>query len=179
MTPEDAPEFLGRLNALAELFDAKFSEVKQQMYFEALKDLDLCWVIEALNDAAKKCTFMPKPAELRVFAQGDPQEAAEQAWVDFKEAARQIGAYRDWMPDDPETAQAVIDVFGTWPKACETDFSAEMWASKRKEFIASYKRHYLKIQDVLRLSGIPSMWEKRRRPLEIVADVKELEAGHE
>lgn len=154
MTPDDAQNFLGRLNALAELFDAKCSEVKQQLYFEALKDLPLWVVQEAMSKAAQTCTFMPKPVELRILAHGDPNDLAEQAWVEFKGAAHRLGAYRDWMPDDPETARALIDIFGTWPRACHADLSPEMWASKRKEFLNAYKRHYRTLADApLILSG--------------------------
>lgn len=139
MTNRDAGEFLGRLVGLSELYGAKFSEAKGSLYFEALKDLPLEQVIGAMNQAVKTCTFMPKPAEIRTLAIGDTEDRAEGAWMLLRKAMGQVGSYRSLIVDDPVLAEAIVAVFGSWPQACLTDLSPEMWASKRKEFGRVYR----------------------------------------
>lgn len=138
MTNKESPEFLRRLKALAELFDAKFSEAKATLYFEALKDLPLKAVIRALNQAVKACTFMPRPAELRNFALGDSEDRAESAWILFREAMKRAGSYASLAITDAALAETIVAMFGSWPQACSQEFSPEMWSSKRKEFARVY-----------------------------------------
>ncbi len=164
MTIEDAPEFLTLLGGLAEVFDAKFSEVKQQLYFEALKDLTLRDIREAMQEAIKTCKFMPRPVEIRTLVHGDPKDHAEQAWADLRRDARQCGAYASFTPEFPEAAQALVESFGSWPSFCAAELSPEMWASKRKEFIAAFERHFRCIEIPLQLAGIPAL-ERGARPV--------------
>ncbi len=157
MTIEDAPEFLTLLGGLAEVFDAKFSEIKQQLYFEALKDLPLCDIRAAMEEAVKTCKFMPRPVELRTLVHGDPKDLAEQAWAELRRDAKEIGAYTSVMPEMPEAARALVETFGSWPLFCAAELSPEMWASKRKEFIASFQRHFRNSGEALWLAGIISL----------------------
>lgn len=142
MTNQDAGEFFGRLAALSELFNgagAVFSEAKGELYFEALRDLPLEAVIQGLNEAVRRCTFMPKPAEIRALIFGDDEDTAELAWQAYKQTARRIGGYSSPTFEDPALADALVAVFGSWEAACWTDFTPEMWASKRKEFGRVYR----------------------------------------
>lgn len=139
MTLDDLEVFFGRLAVLAELFDAKFSEAKSEIYFRALEDLPLDDVIAAMNAAARVCTFMPKPAELRKLAVGDDEDLAEQAWLALRGAMRVAGAYASLATADPALGETIVAMFGGWPQACATDLSPEMWSSKRKEFGRIYR----------------------------------------
>jgi len=134
MTPNQSGEFVRRLNALGELFDAQLSPTKQALYFEALRDLEFQEVARALNVATKACTFMPKPAELRAFAIGTPEDQAERAWLSLRAAMSQIGSYRSLVTHDAALGETVTAMFGSWPAACAADFTPEMWSAKRKEF---------------------------------------------
>lgn len=138
MTNQESPNFFSRLKALAELFDAKFSEAKATLYFEALKDLPLEAVIRALNQAVKSCTFMPRPAELRNFALGDSEDRAEGAWISFRETMKRAGSYASLSIADAALGETIIAMFGSWPQACAQELSPEMWSSKRKEFARVY-----------------------------------------
>jgi hypothetical protein len=138
MTTRDTEAFFTRLAALAELFDAKFSPAKAQLYFEALKDLAFDDVVTALSLAAKTCTFMPKPAELRKLAVGDDDDVTERAWLAFKAAVRSIGQYNSLATADAALGESILAMFGTWPAACVADLSPEMWTAKRKEFSRVY-----------------------------------------
>lgn len=139
MQPDDAPEFFGRLTALAELFDAQFSPAKSALYFDALADLSLEQAASAMNAAARSCKFMPRPAELRTMVLGDVNERVERAWLAWRTAARKVGQYRSLLLEDTVLAETLEAVFGSWPAACSAEYSAEMWASKRKEFDRVYR----------------------------------------
>ena len=142
MTPEQAPEFLARLMALGELFNAKLSEAAQTLYFDALSDLDIDDVVCGMTDAAKSCKFMPKPIEIRELATSSVDDDAEESWEALKSNSRRLGAYdSSWRDDVSETAiQTLYAIFGNWSNFCTWDYSHEMWAAKRKEFIRSYVR---------------------------------------
>lgn len=142
MTNQDARAFFERLAGLAELFNgagAVFSDTKAELYFEALRDLPLETVIGGLNEAVKRCTFMPKPAEIRKLVVGDDEDTAELAWLEYKKFAKQIGGYHSPTFTDPALADALVAVFGSWQAACWSDFTPEMWSSKRKEFGRVYR----------------------------------------
>lgn len=139
MDLSDNDAFTARLVGLGELFDANLTPVKQALYFEALRDLPIELVVRALNLATRKCTFMPKPAELRKLAVGDDEDAAEKAWMAFQGAMRAIGSYTSLITADPALGETISTVFGSWPAACGADLSPEMWASKRKEFGRVYR----------------------------------------
>ncbi len=156
MTTDDAPRFVERLTAVAEVFDAKLSEAKLTLYFEALKDLALADVLEGMGLAVRTCKFMPKPVELRELAVGTVEDRGEEAWIEFKDAMRRLGAYRAPVFESV-LAFAITDTFGSWSAACEADLSPEMWASKRKEFLRAFRRHHQREADyppVMQLTGI-------------------------
>jgi hypothetical protein len=139
MHVNDSAEFVRRLVMLSELFDVSLSTAKQALYFEALRDLPFADVAASLNAAARACTFMPKPAELRKLAVGDDEDLAEQAWLAFRGAMRSAGAYASLATQDPALGETIVAMFGGWPQACAEDLSPEMWSSKRKEFGRVYR----------------------------------------
>lgn len=139
MTNKDSEEFFRRLELLRELFDAKFSEAKALLYFEALKDLPFDAVLHGLNQAAKSCTFMPRPAEIRTLAVGDSEDRIEAAWMAFRQAMKRAGSYASLSIADAALGETIIAMFGSWPAACGQELSQEMWSAKRKEFGRVYR----------------------------------------
>jgi hypothetical protein len=129
----DSGEFGRRLLALAELFDATLTPVKVALYFEGLRDLPFERVAFALNTAVKTATFFPRPAELRKWAVGDAEDAAEAAWMQLRGAMHTAGGYASLVAD-ATLGETITAVFGGWPAACALELSPEMWAAKRKEF---------------------------------------------
>lgn len=141
MTVEDLPEFLARLNTLAELFDAKLSDAKQQIYFETLCDLRMDRLREGMLAAARFGTFMPKPVELRNHSERSSEERAEQAWLDFRGEMRRLGGWRsgEWSPNDGHAECAIDEMFGGFGRACELEgMTHEMWQARKKEFVRLY-----------------------------------------
>lgn len=135
----DNVEFRNRLVVLAELFDIKLAATRQALYFEALRDLPFPAVATALNQAAKSCTFFPRPAELRAFALGDLEDTVEGAWMALRKAMRRVGGYASLVCPDAALGETVLALWGSWDAACACDLTSEMWASKRKEFGRVYR----------------------------------------
>lgn len=135
----DNVEFRNRLVALGEVFDVKLSPQRQALYFEGLRDLPFAAVAKGLNRAVQTCTFFPKPAELRTLAIGDAEDHIEAAWMRLRHALSAVGAYSSLVVTDPALGEAIGACFGSWPEACSSDLSPEMWASKRKEFGRMYR----------------------------------------
>jgi len=125
--------------ALAEVFDVKLSPGRTALYFESMRDLPLSAVVQALNAAVKGCKFFPRPAELREFAQGNSEDAAEAAWLAFKSAMPRLGYMASVSVRDAALAETILAVFGSWSAACTAELSPEMWSSKRKEFGRVYR----------------------------------------
>ena len=132
--------FVARLIILAEIFQREFSDAALVRYFEALKDLPLEACMSALEKAERSNKFMPVPSELRALARGtaDLELAADKAWLEYKRWAREVGGYESVVLP-VVLARTIESVFGSWPQACSTEFSPEMWAAKRKEFTRVYR----------------------------------------
>jgi hypothetical protein len=112
------------------------------MYFRALQDLPWETVKVGCRRALSQCRFLPKPVEIRELA-GGPVESAEdrteRAWLAWRNAARAVGSYKSLVIQESALAMTLVAMFGGWPQACTAEFSAEMWAAKRKEFGRVYR----------------------------------------
>jgi len=175
MIRADSQPFLERLIGLSEVFRAPLSPAAQQMYFEAVQDLPLSPVLAALNTLARTAKFLPKPADIRALVEGDAETRIEQAWLTWRTAARRIGSYRPVVTADPVLAETLTAVFGGWAQACGADYSAEMWASKRKEFGRVYQ--VLAGRDLRGPRELPGLAPGRAVPLEAPPSTRALEAG--
>ncbi|MEO8679238.1 MAG: hypothetical protein ABI665_09345 [Vicinamibacterales bacterium] len=158
MQPSDKPAFLKALVTLSELFGKPLSPAVQVLYFDALVDVDAAALRRAMNTAAQTCTFMPKPAELRTLAIGNTEDQAEMAWVAMRAALSTVGAYRSLVTADAALGETMLAMFGSWPTACASDFSAEMWAAKRKEFGRIYR--VMKNRDLPGARYLPGLIER-------------------
>jgi hypothetical protein len=158
MTPADAPAFLSRLTALAELFDVQLSEAKLQIYFEALCDLSIEDITTGIAESARYSKFMPKPIEIREYGGHDLTATAERKWLEFREAQRREGRYGTWKADET-TNEVLITLFGGWHHSCEMELTPEMWQAKKKEFIREYvseEREYVRYRIEDALKAFPS-----------------------
>lgn len=139
MTPKQASELAARLLTLAEVFGVTVSEARMGLYIEALRDLPFPQLVEGLNAAARASKFFPKPSELRELALGSTEDAAELAWLSFRQAMGRFGYMASVAVHDAALGEAIIALFGGWEAACLAELSPEMWASKRKEFGRIYQ----------------------------------------
>lgn len=69
----DRAEFRTVLEPLVLALRADFDLPTWTVYFRALEDVPLPLLMGAIDRAAKTATFMPKPGELRAFAEGERQ----------------------------------------------------------------------------------------------------------
>lgn len=139
MDTGDNSLFRQRLIGLAEVFDVKLSPQRVALYFEALRDLPLEAVVQALNAAVRTLKWFPKPADIRALALGDVEDRAESAWMVFRQAMKVAGAYASLSIQDAALGECILALFGSWPAACAQELSPEMWAAKRKEFGRVYR----------------------------------------
>ena len=145
------------MTSLNELFgDAgkKVSHLKMDLYYNALKDLS----IEQLNDAVnilcvtKTIKTWPLPAEIRQAVEGNPTDRANVAFDKLIGAVRGIGPYRTVIFDDP-AIHAFIQSYGGWEEIC--DKTIEDWKFMRNEFVRGYSGYARQASTVpLQLTGI-------------------------
>lgn len=138
MTDADRPQFARVLAVLSQAFNESVSEQRAEAYWIALRDLDLDLFEAAAFEAMKTLEWFPKPVQLRELLDGAREDDIEHAWLEYKTLARRFGGYAS--PEmDAALLEALTLVFGSWQAACWSDFSDEMWASKRKEFGRTYR----------------------------------------
>ena len=73
MIDTEKKEFTKILIMVAELFDKDLSENLINLYFHALKDLELSQIKTASNNLIKSATFFPKPVDFRQQTTGNSQ----------------------------------------------------------------------------------------------------------
>src|SRR5262249_36682570 len=141
MTKEDAIRFAKAFGLLAEAFGEGISSTRTKVYFRALGDLDIAQVERAIDMVVRDCKFFPKPAELREMIEGSQDDRAQQAWIALKKIAPRFANWPSLYCEDPATAQAILATFGSWLACAEflNTCSAEMEASKQKEFLRNYR----------------------------------------
>ena len=65
MTEDEKPEFLNLLVGLADTFDAKITDGRIDGYWQALQDLELGALRNAVGKALNVCDRFPPPVKLR------------------------------------------------------------------------------------------------------------------
>jgi hypothetical protein len=142
------PEFAQLLLLLAEACGARLSETRIRTYALLLQDVG----VEALRKAVYRCARerdqrylpadpdlrLPTVAEIRTFVAPSEGDAALIAWSALAQAASSIGAYASLELEDTCAAEALLQVFGSWPAYCGTENGPTM-ATKRQEFLAVYR----------------------------------------
>ena len=140
MDNSDLKAFEKIMTSLNELYgdpSKQTSDLKMELYFNALKDLS----IEQLNDAVnilcqtKTMRTWPLPAEIRQAVEGNPQDKAQLAFDKLLLAVRSIGPYQTVIFDDP-AIHAYIMSYGGWAEIC--DKTTEDWKYMRNDFVRGY-----------------------------------------
>lgn len=118
--PDDVARFAKMLAVLQRILVGTPLEPDiQELYWLALEDLSIDAVERAGQMALKRCTFFPKPAELRAFVEGSDSDEAEKAWQLAVVAWEKTGGYSSVLFEDGAIAQGIAWVFGTWREFCE------------------------------------------------------------
>lgn len=119
MTKVDMPRLARVLAVLGETFNETVSDIRADGYFMGLSDLAIEQVESGARQALKASRFFPRPAELRAFAVGSPEDTAEMAWLELLQAVRRVGCYGS--PELSESINATVrGLWGDWRRLCET-----------------------------------------------------------
>lgn len=119
MTGADRPRLARVLAVLGETFNEPVSDLRAEGYYEGLKDLDIAAVEAGAMLALKTAKFFPRPAELREFALGNADDAAEIAWAELLAEVRRVG-YLGTPTLSAQTMDAIRDLWGSWAHLCAT-----------------------------------------------------------
>jgi len=65
MNPGDKARFANAIEKMALVFDAAFSELRLEAYWEALDDLPIEAVEDGIRSATRNCAFLPVPINIR------------------------------------------------------------------------------------------------------------------
>lgn len=132
------PQFARAVIQLAEAWGARLTEDRIRVYAQALGHVEWDPLQRAFGACVAECRTFPTVAEILRFAQPSADDAALLAWAALSRAVEKFGSYMSIEIDDPAAAQAVADVFGSWPNLCSYDDGPGL-ALKRQEFLAAYR----------------------------------------
>lgn len=142
MTGADVDRFSELMLALSETFNEPFSETRAGLYLDALSNLSIEQVEQAVRLSLRRSKFFPRPAELLELVAGSAEDQADEAWQAFVNAVPSVGAYR--RPNlDEATMDTVRRLFRTWPDACQRlPPGGPELLGWRKAFIAAYQQSH-------------------------------------
>ena len=118
MQPSDRRKFTVLIRALASAFGKTPEPAMLEGYWMGLDDLPLEGLKRACARAARQCTFMPKPVELRqMLGHLSPETRSLKAWDAVIGAIPAVGGYQSVQFSDALT-NASVRLAGGWPMLC-------------------------------------------------------------
>lgn len=124
MTRDDSAAFAALMLGLGEVYGEPVSDVRMEIYFAALADLDIETVRAAATAHVRLSKFFPRPAELREVIDGSADDRAELAWAAVLNLVRRYGytgtdgkGKPPAFPDEV-TRRAALDMYGSWRALC-------------------------------------------------------------
>ncbi|OQS32579.1 DUF6475 domain-containing protein [Chromobacterium haemolyticum] len=139
MTQNEYCTFVDMLQAVADLYGKRLTELSIGIYWNALKPIDLAVVREAMNRHVinpDNGQFMPKPADLVRMMEGSSQDKALQAWHKVDKVVRGIGPYSSVVFDDALIHRVLHEMGGWIALGTKTE---DEWPFVAKEFENRYK----------------------------------------
>lgn len=131
MNQADKTNFAQALAVLAEIHTKKLSPQFLDAYWNALKKYEYKEVMRSLNQLVVDPDvgqFMPKPADIVRYIEGNNETKALVAWGKVMRAIREVGAWESVIFDDSKIHAVIMDM-GGWIELCrkttrELDFMA-------------------------------------------------------
>lgn len=133
MDDKEKPEFGARILAIGLLYEKQITKVVIDLYWTALRDLELAEIEKALQTHMRdpdKGRFMPKPADLRGHV-CKPEKTSIIAWSQVEDAYCRYNYYATVQFEDG-VINAVIKDMGGWPWFCGQNLD-EPWTQKEFE----------------------------------------------
>jgi hypothetical protein len=144
MKPSDLAVFSELLRGLGVLYGKPVNPALVEIYWRVLERFELAAVkmaLEAHVGNPDSGQFMPKPADVVRYVEGNRCTQALHAWSQVRQAIQSIGVYRSVVFDDALT-HAVITDMGGWIALCHTPL-AEL-PFKANEFEKRYAAYVLR-----------------------------------
>lgn len=132
------------LMAVCELYGKKMSTPLLSLYWSALERFNFDDIRRAITYHVNNPDvgqFMPKPADIIRYLEGDSHTLALQAWSKVESAIQKIGSYASIVFDDAIIHVVIIEM-GGWSKLCGTS-SSEM-PFRANEFMKRYQSYHHK-----------------------------------
>lgn len=138
MTDDNRQPFAALMLGLGEIYGEAVSDARLEIYFAALRDLELRDIRAALDAHVRTSKWFPKPAEIREAIHGNTEDHAELGWIAVGQLVRRFGFWNppkdtDW-PDEA-TRRTALDLFGGWCGLCE-----RLGAPGTPEFLGTAKQ---------------------------------------
>lgn len=129
MEKSDDQKFAGLMAMLATAFGQENTELRIEVYFDALQDFTIEEVEGVVYLAIKTLKFFPKVAELRELVEGAPEDRALLAWQMAVDTRNYYGG-ADFV-DDPIIPYCLQEIFGGYMEFCEKTLDELKWEEKR------------------------------------------------
>lgn len=132
MTDDDRVPFAEFMLALGETYGEPVTDARMEIYFSALRDLELSDLRRAGTIHVRAQKFFPRPSELREGLAGSAEERADLAWAHLLQEVRRVGSHKVWnrakrdvdppAPTffDEAARRAALELYGGWTALCET-----------------------------------------------------------
>ena len=149
MTKQDREGFATLMLGIGETYGESVSDVRIEVYFAALADLDLADVRQAATVLVRTQKFFPRPSELREAVNGSQDDRAELAWMKLLVLVRRIGYVgtdgKGAAPDfdgDLALKRAALELYGGWQRLCASlPADGPELLGFAKQFKASYRAY--------------------------------------
>ena len=143
MKENEKSNFAKMLTAVGELDGKKVSLILLSLYWSALERFNFADIRQAIAHHVNNPDvgqFMPKPADIVRFLEGNSEAKALQAWSKVESAIRRLGSYGSVAFDDPIIHVVILEM-GGWPTLCST--LAEKMPFRTAEFMKRYQRYMI------------------------------------
>lgn len=134
------PEFADLMLKLAEYLGVRVDESIYRGHAKLLGDIPFDQLRVACTRTAQRHKYrtFPTAADIRSYIETRVEDAALIAWAALDQAARSAGAWSSVVVEDPAAAEALVLVFGDWPRFCAYEEGPAL-AQRRQEFLAAYR----------------------------------------
>lgn len=139
MRQHEKSDFAIMMTAVAELYSKKMSSALLSIYWAALERFSLVDIRYAITQHVNNADvgqFMPKPADIVRYLEGDSDTHALQAWSKVESAIRHVGSY-DSIAFDDQIIHLVIADMGGWGRLCS--ISIKEMPFRSQEFLKRYR----------------------------------------
>lgn len=142
MRVNEKSDFAKLMTAVAELYGKKMSSALLSIYWGALERFCFADIRRAITQHVNNADvgqFIPKPADIVRYLEGDSHTHALQAWSKVESAIRRIGAYDSVAFDDPIINIVIADM-GGWGKMCA--IATKEMPFRANEFMKRYQGYF-------------------------------------